>query len=351
MNRYPPFPATRRAARGTPLSKVTAVTLALLMTACGTKVNLYSPQGTLPLPGGEAGLNLDDMIYSAALQRVIVPAGRTGDLDLIDPVSGQITVIPHVTPADSHAPGRGHGTTSADYGLGYLFAGDRTDSELVVVNAKTDAVRDRVRLASTPDYVRYATSREEVWVTEPQAKQIEVFGVRPGTRPLLVKTATVAVAGGPESLVIDNPMGVAYTNLWRDKTVVVDLQRHRIIDRWPNTCEASRGLALGPRRGLLFVGCKEGKVVSMDVEHGGGVIAAAAASKGVDIIAYDDMRGRLYVPGSRLGMLTLFKVAPSGKLQALAKYRTAPGDHCVVSDDAGKAYVCDPDHGRLLVIK
>lgn len=314
----------------------------LLMTACTTHDTLRTPQAVISLPGGKDGLDLDDMVYSAALQRVIVPAGRTGDVDLIDPATHKVTVIPGA--AD------GADVTSASYGLGFVFAGDRTGRRLLVIDGKSKAVRERVRLAAQPDYVRYVPSRDEVWVTEPKAQRIEVFHVRTDAVPLLVKTADLTVAGGPESLAVDGQQGVAYTNLWSGTTVAIDLVAQRIVGRWTNTCRGSRGLALAPAAGVLFVGCKEGKVVSLDTAHGGQVIASAPAGSGVDIIAYDADTHRLFVPGARSETLTIFNVAPSGQLQATAAYRTAARAHCVVSDDSGTAYVCDPRRGRLLVI-
>src|SRR5438552_17597143 len=50
-------------------------------TGCGS-----SPAGTrVALPDGSPGIGFDDLRYSATLRRVLVPAGRSGALDLIDP--------------------------------------------------------------------------------------------------------------------------------------------------------------------------------------------------------------------------------------------------------------------------
>src|SRR5262245_4617561 len=45
----------------------------------------------LALPDGKAGIGFDDLRYDAALGRLLVPAGRTGNLDLIDPATQEIT--------------------------------------------------------------------------------------------------------------------------------------------------------------------------------------------------------------------------------------------------------------------
>lgn len=288
------------------------------------------------------------MAYSGDLDRFIVPGGANGKVYLIDPGVGGIASTIRVAPAA--AEDRDDGVTSAAYGLGFIFVGDRSHQSVAVIDADSHKVVSRRSLASAPDVIRYADSQKEVWVTEPGAGRIEIFRVHPGARPVLSKRAAIPVPGGPESLAVDDQRDMAYTNLRGGKTVAVDMLQERIIERWPNTCRRSRGLALAPARGLLFVGCHEGKVVSLDVAHSGARIASVNVGKGVDIIAYDPMNNRLYVPSAAEAMLTLLSSAPSGRLRVLAKFRTAPDAHCVVSDEAGNAYVCDPTHGRLLLI-
>src|SRR2546422_4391549 len=39
----------------------------------------------VPVPGGEGGIRVDDLVFSSRLHRLIVPGGRTGHLDPIDP--------------------------------------------------------------------------------------------------------------------------------------------------------------------------------------------------------------------------------------------------------------------------
>jgi DNA-binding beta-propeller fold protein YncE len=304
-----------------------------------------TPSGaTIALPGGEHGIGLDDMVYSPALRRFIIPGGRSGNIFLVAPHSGQVTVIHHVSEK------KGEGITSATDALGYIFAGDRSANEIAIVDPRTTRVVARQKLASKPDYVRYVNALRELWVTEPDAEQIQIFQVHTDDTPHLEPGDRIPIPGGPESLVIDDRSRVAYTNLWSDRTLAIGLVGHRVVSRWPNTCTASRGLAFAPRMGLLFVGCKEGKAVSMDPADNGTILSTAATGKGVDIIAYDDSTNRLYVPGGPDGTLTVLSVAPSGRLKARASLPTATDAHCAVSDGHGTVYVCDPRHGRLLVV-
>src|SRR6266850_1638197 len=61
----------------------------------------------IQLPGGEGGIGLDDLRYSKKLGRVLAPAGRTGNLDLVDPQSGAIESIPGFGAKEGY--GGGHG--------------------------------------------------------------------------------------------------------------------------------------------------------------------------------------------------------------------------------------------------
>jgi hypothetical protein len=302
----------------------------------------------LVLPGGDGGIGFDDLTFSAALHRVIAPAGRTGKLDLIDPKTQKIeSIAGFSTETDKFGGGHGEGTTSADVGSGLIFASDRSRTEVEIVDPKSAKIVGNAKLAGGPDYVRWVEPASEVWVTEPGKKQIEFFAL---DKTKLVHKGAIDIPGGPESLVIDAARGRAYTHTWNDASVAIDLASHKEVARWTNGCKGSRGIALDEKRGLLFVGCDEGKAVVLDVVHGGKQLATAATAKGVDIIAYSPALAHLYVPGGDSATLTILGVGPGGKLDVLGSVAVATDSHCVAVDDAGHAYVCDPKQGALLVV-
>jgi hypothetical protein len=145
-------------------------------------VGMLAASGTitptsLPLPGGKSGIGFDDMGFAPSLHKVLVPAGRSGNLDLIDPDTKQVTAIGGFSSRTSFGGGHGEGVTSADEGRGLLFATDRDARQLNVVDPKTQSVIATAPLASGPDYVRYVSTTGEVWVTEPGAERIEVFSL------------------------------------------------------------------------------------------------------------------------------------------------------------------------------
>ena len=63
-------------------------TTLLILIAC-TPALAGTPH-SIELPGGKPGIGFDDLQYSARLGRVLVPAGRSGTLDLIDPATGKV---------------------------------------------------------------------------------------------------------------------------------------------------------------------------------------------------------------------------------------------------------------------
>jgi hypothetical protein len=323
--------------------------MAFTAAAAPTPAHLKSIPVTLP--GGTGGIGFDDLTFVPELGKVLVPAGRSGNLDLIEPASGKITPIGGFQKSEAGKGGHGEGTTSADFGRGRIFAIDRTALKLVVLDPKAGKIVASAPLASSPDYVRFVAPTGEVWVTEPDSERIEVFSLAAAGEPVPTHAAFIAVPGGPEALLIDGARGRAYTHLWKGTTLALDLKSREIVSRWSSGCAGSRGVALDAKRGFLFVGCAEGGAAVLDLGHDGKVLDVLHFGAGTDIIAFDPARSHLYVPASKTGEMAIAAVSPAGKLTVLATAPTAQGGHCVVIDGAGRAWVCDPQHGQLLLVR
>lgn len=309
----------------------------LVLLACSSAV-AGSPK-TIDLPAGKPGIGFDDLQYSWRLKRVLVPAGRSGNLDLVDPATGNVaTVIGGFSTAKSFDGGHDFGITSvADTGS-VLAVTDRSTDEIVLVDPERTKITKRAKLAGGPDYVRFVRASNELWVTEPDADQIEVFSAD------LKSLAKIAVKGGPESLAISG--GIAYTHLWDGSTVEIDVAKRAIIATYKNGCGGSRGIAVDDTRGLVFAGCADGKVT---VLRKGKLVAELKPVDGMDIIAYSATKKHLYLAGSKSADMAIVGVGDDGALKLLGKGAGASGGHCVTTDDAGHAYVCDPAGGRLVV--
>src|SRR6266851_40978 len=305
----------------------------------------------IALPGGEGGIGFDDLGFSASLRKVLVPAGRTGTLDLVDPETSEVVSIRgFATSSSTFRGGHGEGITSVDEGRGFLFVTDRTAQQLNVVDPKDHSVVSSARLASGPDYVRFVAETHEIWVTQPSAERIEVFRLLSKETPKPEHTSFIAVPGGPESLIIDHTYARAYTHLWRGITLAIQLKDRSIVARWRNGCKASRGIALDEKRGFLFAACDEGTLSVID-SHTGKILGKTHSGDGVDIIAYKRGLGRVYLPGAESATMAIIGISAEGSAAVLKTVKTAKGAHCAIADDRGRVYVCDPSRGRLLVFK
>ncbi len=301
------------------------------------------------LPGGSAGIGFDDLQFSPELGKVLVPAGRTGNLILADPETHELMVISGFSAEEQFQGGHGEGTTSADAGQGLLFAIDGTTKRLEVIELHSLAIVAGADLAASPDYVRYMSATKELWVTEPDAEQIEVFSLPTTGGSTPFRTATISVPGGPESLIVDSKRKRAYTHLWNGMTLALDVSSHSIVGRWSNGCSGSRGIALDEQKELLFAGCVEGKATVMDLKHDGKLVDSFSSGAGSDIISYNPSLGHLYLPGGESGTMAIFGVSATGELTLLSTVTTTIGADCVTADNHANAWICDPEHGQLLL--
>jgi DNA-binding beta-propeller fold protein YncE len=302
----------------------------------------------IAIPGGESGVGYDDLQYAPRSKRILVPAGRTGKLVLIDPATNQVTAIGGFSSSAGYRGGHGEGTTSAAEleEPGFVVATDRGAKALRIVDTKAGTASKPVKLAASPDYVRVVAPAHEVWVSEPSSKQLEVLRVE-GSPPRLSHVANIPVPDGPESLVIDAARGRAYSHTWATESFAIDLKTRKIVARWPNGCRGSRGIALDQARGLLFAGCAEGQVTVVELATGK-LVASAATGPEVDSIGYAASLGHLYVPSGRSAELSVFEVASDGKLTLLGKLPTAPDAHTVTFDpDSSAVFVGTPAHGAV----
>jgi DNA-binding beta-propeller fold protein YncE len=308
---------------------------------------------SIAVPGGERGVGYDDLQYAPEMKRILVPAGRTGRLALIDPATRKVTAIAGFSAASSYHGGHNQGTTSAAEldGHGFVVATDRGSKTLKIVDIQSGTVSEPVKLAGSPDYVRAVPSTREVWVTEPGRKQIEVLRVEGTAPPQLSHVANISVPDGPESLVIDASRGRAYTHSWAGESYAIDLKNRKLVSTWRNGCRDSRGIALDPERGLLFAGCAEGKATAVDLATER-LVSSAPTGPDVDSIGYGASLGHLYVPAGGSAELWIFGVARDGKLALLGKVATAGDAHTAAFDPASSTiFVGTPDHGAVLAIR
>jgi DNA-binding beta-propeller fold protein YncE len=317
--------------------------LLFCLLGCGS-----NPQGTsFQIPDGSPGIGFDDLRFSASLQRVLAPAGRTGTLALIAPDSGKVDLISGFSSSGNYDGGHDFGPTSVDEGQGFLFVTDRTAETLYVVDPASGAFVASQGVSSTPDYVRYVAPTSELWVSEPSAEQIEIFSLSNQQPPQLSRVGSIAISNGPESLVIDAARGRAYSHHWQASTVAIDLISREILGDWPNGCAASRGIEVDAAHGFVFAACNEGTVSVLDPANNGHILSTISKGAGYDVVGFNPNLRHLYLAGSACGCLTTLGVSSSGQLTFLGRDDAPSDTHCVTADDLGNAWICDPAGGRL----
>jgi DNA-binding beta-propeller fold protein YncE len=298
------------------------------------------------LPGGKPGIGFDDLQWSDELGRVIVPAGRTGKVFLIDPDTLKLTTISGFSASSVYDGGHDFGVTSAVHGAGFLYAIDRTTRQLVQIDLTSGKRTGALKLHDEPDYVRFVATTRELWVTEPHGATIEVVALGTESPPSLRAVQRLRVPRGPEALQLDLERGRAYTNSFLGTTYAIDLRAHKLASHFDNHCWLSLGLALDPKSQRIYVACAAGAVRAFSAGSGE-ARGSVEVGLGVDIIGFDAANQRVLVPSAWSGQLRSVQ-ASGGKLHVRATANTARASSCVVADGKGRAWACDPKHGRML---
>jgi hypothetical protein len=346
---------------------------AFLLASCSVTLNPYSLSTTpVLLPGASGKIAFDELTYDPRMSTVIVPAGGTGVLALIDPDTLEVRYIPGFTREDP-ATNKPAGTTSAAVGRDLIFAIDRGALKLNMIDPAAGKIVGSVPVQATPDVVRFISVKNEVWVTEPEKEQIEVFTLSDGDSPQLTSSATISVPKGPESLLLDRSRGLAYTNLPEaGATAVIQVQTRGIIDQWGNGCSKARGMALDEADSIIIIACNEGKVVLLDAANEGQQITSQTYGGEIDSIAYNPDLRHIYLPSGASAIMAIFEIrvgaetagtvtppAPVGSPTPTGAYslvRLGTADTnvqatCVTTDDRNNVWVCDPNNGQLLLIR
>jgi hypothetical protein len=308
-----------------------------------------SPDGdAIKMADSGPGIGFDDLRWSSSLGRVLAPGGRSGILDLVDPDTGAVVAIEGFSKTADYSGGHGDGATSVDEGEGFLFVTDRTTDQLDVVDPVKRIIVARAPLATLPDYARYVAATHELWVSEPSASQIEILTFDAKAVPPALRTvASIPFENGPESLVIDQARGRAYTHHWQATTAGIDVQTRAVFGTWPNGCAASRGIDVEPEHGWVLAACNEGTLTVLDPQNDGRIVASIAAGAGYDVMGYARTTRHAYLAGGACGCLTVIGLSTSGTLGVLGRFDAPSDTHCAVADDRGHAWVCAPSEGGL----
>src|SRR6478609_6543313 len=99
-----------------PTKTAVVIATAALLACCG------SPDGdAVAMANGSPGIGFDDLRWSQALGRVLVPGGRSGIVDLVDPDTRAVVAVDGFSKLGDFSGGHDDGPTSVDEGEGLLF--------------------------------------------------------------------------------------------------------------------------------------------------------------------------------------------------------------------------------------
>jgi DNA-binding beta-propeller fold protein YncE len=307
---------------------------------------------SIQLPGGPP-VSMDYLAYDAGNDRVWVPAGNTGQVDVIDARTGRVTAVGGFQTAKvmgRDGKEREVGPSSATVGDGRVYVGNRAGSQVCALDAKTLERRGCVTLPTPPDGLAWVATTKEVWVTAPRDGSILVLDATSGGAPSLVGRIPVA---HPEGYAVDADRGLFYTNMEEeDRTVVIDARRRAVVGSWGAGCGAGgpRGLALDARRRHLFVACPH-SVRVLDAAKGGALLGELEVGEGPDNIDYSERLHTIYAAAGRGGRLTAAEIDAQGKPTRTWSAPSPEGGRVVVVDAGGAAYVADSKGGRIVVFK
>jgi DNA-binding beta-propeller fold protein YncE len=319
----------------------------------------------LPLPAASGLVMLDYVAYDPATDRVWVPAGNIGSVDVIDGASDQIKSVGGFAVAQVELRGKQRtvGPSSVAVGDGVVYIGNRADSKVCTVDAKALRTLGCVEFAPTsagmaaaPDGLIYIAATRELWATSgappigiPAAdRAIKIFSAARPTQ--LAPTKKIPLPGSAEGYVVDNAHGRFYTNLEETgQTVAIDVRKHAVAATW-RSCDDPSGVAVDSKRGFVFVACTD-HVIVLDPAHDGRIAGSISAGAGIDNIDYDNHSGLLYVAAAEAAQLTIARVDDKGTPTQVAVVPTTKGARSVIAGGEGRAYVIDPYGGRILKIQ
>jgi hypothetical protein len=148
----------------------------------------------LALPGAPAGgVSLDYLAVDRVRHRVWVPAGGTGNVDVIDTATQQLHAIEKFPTGEVERGGRKRtvGTSSATVGDGFVYVGNRADASVCAIDATSLARAGCVTMPSSPDGLAYVAKTHEVWVTTPRDNAVAILDVGRRYQPLQQQTLHV----------------------------------------------------------------------------------------------------------------------------------------------------------------
>ena len=216
------------------------------------------------------------------------------------------------------------------------FISDGKEGVVVIFDLKTYQVLGKIKAAEDADGIIYDAFSNKVLVVCGDASSL--IAIAPDVDPKDGKAdATVDLGGKPEFFASDGE-GKIFVNLNdKNEVAVLDAKSLKIISRWPTgTGTGATGLAIDSTKKHLLIGCRNQKLVVMNIKDGS-IEAELPIGKGVDATGAAKDLG---FASCGDGTLAIAQLNGDGKWEIAETVKTLVGARTMAVDgESGKVYL------------
>src|SRR5499427_10042186 len=199
------------------------------------------------------------------------------------------------------------------------FISDGRDNDVTVFDLKTLIVISKVKTGQNPDAIIYEPVSKRVFTFNGRSSDSTAIDAKTGD----VIAASIPVGGKPEFAQVDGK-GHIYVNI-EDKSEIVEIDaKNALVSKRYSIapCEEPSGLAIDPKKGMLYSVCNN-KMMIVSNPATGKVVATPAIGAGPDGVAFDD--GYAFSANGRDGNITMVGETSPGKFEPVATIPTTAG--------------------------
>jgi DNA-binding beta-propeller fold protein YncE len=214
------------------------------------------------------------------------------------------------------------------------------DNDVTVFDLKTLKVLGKVKTGTNPDSIIYEPVTHRVLTFNGRSSDSTVFDARTND----IVAAAIPLGGKPEFAQVDGK-GHVYFNI-EDKNEIgeVDARTATLTKHYSIApCDGPSGLAIAPKKDILFSVCGNKMMVVSDPVDGK-VLATPAIGVGPDGVAFDD--GYAFSANGRDGNITMVGETSPGKWEPVATIMTQNSARTIGADQkAHKLYLPAAEFG------
>jgi DNA-binding beta-propeller fold protein YncE len=282
---------------------------------------------TIPLKG--AAGRLDHLALDTKGNRLLIANLSNNSFDVVDLKAGKLVKqIPNQQKIQgvAYVPD-----------VDRIFVGNGKDGVCNVFDGKSYELIRSLKLDDA-DNVRYDPRTGQVYVSHAE-NALSVID----PKKMEVK-ATIKLPGAPEAFQLDPSQPRLYVNIPRPSQVaVVDTDKNEVVHKFPLTLAgANYPLALDPKGGRVFVGCRNKPTVVVLDAKTGKEVAGIEIPGDTDDLFFDAKRERLYV-SCGAGFLAVLQRKGADQYEVVERIATGRlARTCLFDPGSGRLYLPVP---------